>query len=219
MCCGLTGFVPARRLADSFGLSARSEGGTELENLMLSQHRSRHVSLLRVATLALMAVAAAGCATQSSKVRVNSVEGPLPNCQTFAWNTAPGDTASLTDQRVRNQVMQTLQAKGYTEAADKPDCRIAYHLATSEAPASKPRIGVGMGGGSGGIGGGIGVTLPIGKSKKQNGTFTLDVIDAAKNAQVWSGSVDASFSSAELSDEDAKVVVEKVLREYPDRGK
>jgi len=184
---------------------------------MSSQHHSRRVPLLRIAVLALMAGAAAGCATQSSKVRVNSVEGPLPNCQTFAWNVASGDTASLTDQRVRNQVMQTLQAKGYTESADKPDCRIAYHFATSEAPTSKPRVGVGMGGGSRGIGGGIGVSLPIGKSKRQNGTFSLDVIDAAKNAQVWSGSVDASFSSAELSDEDAKAVVEKVLKEYPDR--
>lgn len=186
---------------------------------MSSQYHSRHVSLLRIAALTLTTVVFAGCATQSSKVRVNSIEGPLPNCQSFTWNTTSGDTASLTDQRVRSQVMQTLRTKGYTESADKPDCRIAYHFATSEAPTSKPRVGVGMGGGSGGIGGGIGVTLPIGKSKKQNGTFTLDVIDAAKNAQVWSGSVDAGFSSAELSDEDAKAVVEKVLREYPDRGK
>lgn len=184
---------------------------------MSSQHHPRRASLLRIAALALTSVAAAGCATQSSKVRVNSVEGPLPNCQTFAWNTTPGDTASLTDQRVRNQVMQALQAKGYAESVDKPDCRIAYHFATSEVPTSKPRVGVGMGGGSRGIGGGIGVSLPIGKSKKQSGTFTLDVIDAAKNAQVWSGSIDASFSSAELSDDDAKAVVEKVLREYPDR--
>lgn len=185
---------------------------------MSSQYRSRPVSLLRIAALVLTAVAATGCATQSSKVRVNSVEGPLPNCQSFAWNTPSGGTASLTDQRVRNQVMQTLQTKGYTESADKADCRIAYHFATSEAPpTSKPRVGVGMGGGSRGIGGGIGVSLPIGKSKKQSGTFTLDVIDAAKNAQVWSGSIDASFSSAELSDDDAKAMVEKVLREYPDR--
>lgn len=174
---------------------------------------------LRIAALALSALAIAGCATQSSKVRVNSIEGPLPNCQTFAWNAVSGDTTSLTDQRVRNQVMLTLQAKGYSESTDKPDCRIAYHFSTSEAPASKPRVGVGMGGGSGGVGGGIGVSLPLGKWKKQNGTFTLDVIDAAKNAQVWSGSVDASFSSVELSDEDAKAVVEKVLKEYPDRGK
>ena len=171
----------------------------------------------RIISVAIVTLAA-GCAAQPAKVRVNSIDGALPNCQTFAWNPI-GDTASLTDQRVRNQVMQTLQAKGYTESADKPDCRIAYQFSTREVPTSKPRVGVGMGGGSGGVGGGIGVSLPIGKSKQHSGTFTLDVIDAAKNAQVWSGSIDAGFSSAELSDEDAKAVVEKVLAEYPDRAK
>lgn len=168
--------------------------------------------------VSVIAVIAAGCAAQTSKVRVDTAETGLPQCQTFAWNPISGDAASLTDQRVRNEVMQTLQAKGYTESADKPDCRIAYHLSTQEIPKSKPRVGVGMGGGSGGLGGGIGVSLPIGKNKGQTGTFTLDVIDAAKNAQVWSGSIDAAFDSAELSDAEAKAVVEKVLAEFPDRA-
>lgn len=159
----------------------------------------------------------AGCATQTSKVRVDAAEGGLPHCKSFAWNPISGDAASFTDQRVRAQVMQALQAKGYTESADKPDCRIAYHLSTSEIPKAKPGVGVGVGGGSRGVGGGIGITLPIGKRKGQNGTFTLDVIDAEKNAQVWSGSVDSTFDAAELSEEEAKAVVQKVLGEFPDR--
>ena len=170
--------------------------------------------------ICLMTVAAmSGCATSAPpQVRVDSIEGALPNCQTFAWNPAPGtDAASFTDQRVQGVVMQTLEAKGYTQSAEKPDCRIAYHLTTHENPQSKPRVGVGMGGGSGGVGGGVGISLPIGKKKNQSGTFTLDVIDATKNAQVWSGSVDAAFDSAELTDEDAKAVVEQVLAKYPDR--
>lgn len=172
----------------------------------------------KVASL-LIATFVAGCATQASNVRVDKIDGQLPQCQTFAWNPGPSaEATSLNDQRVRNAVMQTLQAKGYTESADKPDCRIAYHLSTHENPQSKPRVGVGMGGGSGGVGGGIGVSLPIGKKKGQAGTFTLDVIDANKNAQVWSGSLDAGFSSTELSDEDAKAAVEKVLAQYPDRA-
>lgn len=168
--------------------------------------------------LSMIAVAAAGCATQTSKVRVDAAEGGLPQCQTFAWNPVSGDAASLTDQRVRTQVMQTLQAKGYSESADKPDCRIAYNLSTSEIPKAKPGVGVGVGGGSRGVGGGIGISLPIGKSKGQTGTFTLDVIDAPKNAQVWSGSVDSAFDSAELSEAEAKAVVERVLAEFPDRA-
>ncbi|HMN45478.1 MAG TPA: DUF4136 domain-containing protein [Povalibacter sp.] len=170
-------------------------------------------------TALLTTMVLSGCATSSAPaVRVDSIEGTLPNCQSFAWNPSPGtDAASFTDQRVQGIVMQTLEAKGYTQSADKPDCRIAYHLSTHENPQSKPRVGVGMGGGSGGVGGGVGISLPIGKKKAQSGTFTLDVIDANKNAQVWSGSIDASFDSAELSDADARAVVEQVLAKYPDR--
>jgi len=169
--------------------------------------------LLGTLSLALLA----GCAAQTSNVRVDMAESGLPNCQSFAWNPLGSDAASLTDQRVRDQVMQTLRAKGYTESADKPDCRIAYHMTKRQVPPPKPKVGVGVGGGSRGVGGGLGISLPIGKSKAMSGTFTLDVIDAAKNAQVWSGSLDASFKAAELDEAEAKAVVEKVLARYPDR--
>ncbi|HKE92930.1 MAG TPA: DUF4136 domain-containing protein, partial [Povalibacter sp.] len=97
----------------------------------------------------LTAAALAACAAPSSQVRVDSIEGALPQCQNFAWNPAPsGEATSLTDQRVRSAVMQTLQTKGYSEATEKPDCRIAYHLNTQRTEAGKPRVGVGMGGGS-----------------------------------------------------------------------
>ena len=74
-----------------------------------------------------------------------------------------------------------------------------------------------MGGGSRGIGGGIGVSLPVGKRKGERVTFTLDVIDSAKNAQVWSGTIDAAFDSPELSESEAQEVVDAVLARYPDR--
>lgn len=166
------------------------------------------------------ALAAAGCAsTAPSPVRVDSIEGQLPACQTFAWNPAPGgDATSLVDQRVRAVVMQTLESKGYTQAAENADCRIAYNLSTHDVAQPKPRVGVGVGGGSGGVGGGVGIALPIGKKPKAvSGTFTLDVIDSTKNAQVWSGSLDAGFDSAELSEAEAKAVVEQILAKYPDR--
>ncbi|HEY4368142.1 MAG TPA: DUF4136 domain-containing protein [Steroidobacteraceae bacterium] len=157
------------------------------------------------------------CAAQTSAVRVDKAETGLPNCQSFAWNPSSGDAMSLGEQRVRGQVMQVLQSKGYTESADKPDCRISYRLASSTLQRSSgPSVGVGAVGGSGGVGGGIGISLPIGK-KGQPGTFTLDVIDAAKNQQVWSGSIDSSFQSGDADEAETQRVVEKVLKEYPDR--
>jgi hypothetical protein len=155
----------------------------------------------------------------ASKVRVDKAEGALPQCKTFAWLAAPADATSLTEQRVRTEVMQALQAKGYTETADKPDCRITYHFSVSDQQKkSGPSIGVGAGGGSGGIGGGIGISLPIGRKKTQSGTFTLDVVDAARSAQVWSGSIDTKSESQELTEKEAKDVVQKILANYPDRA-
>lgn len=157
----------------------------------------------------------AACATPTDRVRVDQAEGGLPHCRTFAWHAAPGDVTSLTDQRVKSAVMAKLKDKGYQEVADKPDCRIAYHLTTREIPKSKPGVGVGVGGGSGGIGGGIGVSLPIGRKSGFTGTFTLDVIDNAKNAQVWSGSLDAQLAAADISEGEAQDLAAEVLSAYP----
>lgn len=171
----------------------------------------------RKAASILVAVAIAGCASPPAQVRVDQAESGLPNCQTFAWHNVSGDATSLTDQRVRAAVMGQLNAKGYTENVDKPDCRIAYRLATREIPKAKPGVGVGVGGGSGGMRGGVGISLPIGHKSGHLGTFTLDVIDAAKNAQVWSGSIDADLAQAEISDEEAQSLVKDVLAQYPAR--
>lgn len=160
----------------------------------------------------------AGCtATAPSKVRVDMAESGLPRCQTFEWLPTAQQPASFTEQRVKTEVMSQLKEKGYSEATEKGDCRITYVLDVHEQPANKPRVGVGAGGGSGGVGGGIGISLPIGKRNEQAGTFTIDIVDAAKNAQVWSGSLDASFMKAELNEDEVREVVATVLEKYPNR--
>ena len=85
-------------------------------------------------------------------------------------------------------------------------------------PKPKPSVGVGVGGGSGGARGGIGVSLPIGRHKEQVGTFTLDVVDVAQNAQIWSGTVDVAYQAGEVSEEDAAEAVRVILQEFPDHA-
>lgn len=172
---------------------------------------------IAIPTLALGVLV--GCAAPSPRVRIDQTEGGLPACRTFAWHAISGDAASLSDQRVKAAVLAELEAKGYEQAADKPECRIAYHMTTREIPKAKPSVGVGVGGGSRGMGGGIGVSVPIGRRPAFTGTFTLDVIDAEKNAQVWSGSVDADLEQAELSDEEAQQLAKEVLSAFPDAGR
>jgi hypothetical protein len=170
------------------------------------------LSFAGIATLVL-----SGCATQSSAVRVDKAADTDPACHTFDWRPASADAASLTDQRIRAAALKKLEEKGYTLSTDKPDCQIAYVLSTQDLAKPKPRVGVGVGGGSGGARGGIGVSVPIGSHKQQTGTFTLDVVDVAKNAQVWSGSLDVDIEGQQISDEEADHAVSVILEKFPDR--
>ena len=163
-------------------------------------------------------LAASGCATPGPSVRVDKGDADLSKCRTFDWHAASADAASFTEQRVRTQALKQLESKGYTLSTDKPDCRITYVMASQDRPKPKPSVGVGVGGGSGGARGGIGVSLPIGGHKGQVGTFTLDVVDVAQNAQIWSGTVDATFQGGELSEEEAAEAVRVILAEFPDRA-
>lgn len=165
------------------------------------------------------AVALVGCASAPSNVRVDRSESvDVAKCNTVAWRPASQEAASFTEQRVRAAVMRELEAKGYKQATDRPDCRITYVLSVQERPPQKPRVGVGAGGGSGGVSGGIGVSIPIGRRATHGGTFTLDVIDVASNSQIWSGSLDAGFTAAEPSAEEIDALVAEVLAELPDRA-
>jgi hypothetical protein len=169
-----------------------------------------------IASIAL-GIVVGGCATSGSPVRVDKGETDLTKCRTFDWLSPSKEAASFTEQRVRAAALQQLQEKGYTVASEKPDCRITYVLTSYERTKPKPSIGVGGVGGSGGVRGGIGVSLPIGRRNERSGTFTIDVVDVAQNAQIWSGSVDAGFASEELNEDEAREAVRIVLAEFPDR--
>ena len=160
-----------------------------------------------------------GCATtQSSAVRVDKGDTDLAKCRTFDWHPVSADAASFSEQRVRAAALKQLEAKGYTLSTDKPDCRITYLLPTQEQQKRKPTVGVGVGGGSGGVRGGIGVGVPIGRHKEQIGTLTLDIVDVAQNAQIWSGSVDVGLHGLEISEEEANEAVGLILGKFPDRA-
>ena len=171
-----------------------------------------------ITSMAAALVALSGCATQSSAVRVDKGDADLTKCRTFDWHPASADAASFSEQRVRAAALKQLETKGYTLSTEKPDCRIAYLLPTQDTQKRKPTIGVGVGGGSGGVRGGIGVGVPIGSHKEQIGTLTLDIVDVARNAQIWSGSVDVGLHSQEIGEEEANEAVGLILAEFPDRA-
>jgi len=67
--------------------------------------------------------------------------------------------------------------------------------------------------------GGVGVSVPVGKSTNTMGTMTIDIIDATRNAQVWTGSYEQKIPKDALTDEDAKKIVSTILARFPTDSK
>jgi Domain of unknown function (DUF4136) len=192
--------------------------------------RSRTSVLVLVAAALLLA----SCASPP-KVRVDKdTSTNFASYKTFGWlgsqrapaaaEVVPGQAAapaapemnSLTTNRVRNAVTAVLQAKGYVFDEAHPDFKVGYALNVYEHQKdSGMRIGLGAGGGGGHAGGSVGVSIPVGATKNLMGTMTIDIIDGARNAQVWTGSYEQKVQGENISDEDANRIVSIILTYFP----
>ncbi|MBC7985015.1 MAG: DUF4136 domain-containing protein [Candidatus Obscuribacterales bacterium] len=171
---------------------------------------------LFVTLLALLAA----CASNAPKVRVDKdAKADFTRYTTFAWFQPEKEPAtSLAAQRIRIAVTTVMQRKGYVENETHPDIRVSYRVATYDRPKeSGLRVGLGAGGGSGNIGGGVGVSLPVGKKVQHMAALTLDIVDAARVAQVWTGAYESVIDAPELTEAMAYQLVTEVLAKYPDR--
>jgi len=138
-------------------------------------------------------------------------------CSTFAWHAPSNDPASLTAQRIQRIALSELQKKGYGTEQAAADCKVSYAFSSYELAKPKPSVGVGAVGGNGGMSGGVGISVPLGHHPSQRATLSLDVIDAASNSQVWSGTLEANLEKSEPSEEEVQTMVEKILARYPNR--
>ncbi len=169
-------------------------------------------------TCLLVAFASSVTACSTNKVRVDSARDTPIACKSFDWLRAGSGVESFTEQRVREAALRELTRKGYQQSSEQPDCKVSFDFAAHESSGGKPRVGVGVGGGSGGLGGGVGISLPIPGGKRRSGEFSLNVIDAKKNAEIWRGSTEAATRDAELTAGEAAELVEKVLAKFPSRA-
>jgi hypothetical protein len=76
-------------------------------------------------------------------------------------------------------------------------------------------IGIGAGGGSGNVGGGVGLSIPVGKRTENVALMTIDIVDAKRNAQVWTGSTEERIKGDNASDEAVNAMVGKILARFP----
>ena len=139
--------------------------------------------------------------------------------ESFGWLVPVNKPAgTLMEQRMHTAIAEVLRTKGYAEDSQHPQMEVTYTLRAYERPRSSGMsVGIGAGGGSGHVGGGVGISLPIGKRRETAATFTVDIFDAARKSQIWTGSLDAVVDAPDVSPEDAKRVVSEILKSFPNR--
>lgn len=165
-----------------------------------------------------------GCATTPPEPQ--SMRDPAANFatyRTFGWaqTAAPaGDDPplQLLDKNIRAAIASEMQRKGYAESQDSPDLRIAYETAKSDKIESNPvRIGIGVGGwGGGNVGGSVGVSSPSVRNFTE-GTLVIHAIDAAKNSEVWQGSIAGRVTQGSIEPAAIQHAVSTALRDFPTR--
>jgi hypothetical protein len=168
----------------------------------------------RSALAAGVTLALAACATAPT-VHVDTADDPM-TCSSFAW-LEPERPASIAEQRVRAEVMRTLQQKGYAQDEQSPDCYVSGVIFTGARPGSPVSVGVGAGRWGGSVGGSVGVSVPVGGRTRTHGNLAIDVIDIARNAEVWRGTLEAAFRTPEPTSEEVGGAVRQVLEAFPDR--
>jgi hypothetical protein len=130
--------------------------------------------------------------------------------------SAPPESNSIAENRMRVAVIAALQSKGYSLNEISPDFRVSYIFNMYESHKdSGMRIGLGAGGGGGHMAGGVGVSVPVGATKNTMGAMTIDIIDGTRNAQVWTGTYEQKVPQAGMSDDAAKKFVDTILARFP----
>lgn len=164
--------------------------------------------------LVSLALAAGGCAAPP-RLHVDTADEPLA-CTSFGW-LETGQRASIAEQRLLAEVMRALAGKGYALDEEAPDCRVSGVIYTGARPGSPVRVGIGAGSWGGGFGGSVGVSLPVGGGARTVGHLAIDVIDIARNAEVWRGTLENAFPTPEPTSEQISGAVDQVLAEFPRR--
>jgi hypothetical protein len=126
----------------------------------------------------------------------------------------------LIDKRIETAIEAQLAAKGLKASAEKPDVTVIYHVAFDK---QKDITAFSTGGGPYGYrwGGGWGTT-DVRVNEILIGTLVIDIADANKNEVVWRGmgvkEVDVQ-AKAERRDKNINAAVEKILKNFPPKGK
>jgi hypothetical protein len=167
----------------------------------------------RSALAAGAVLALAACAT-SPKLYVDAMDEPL-GCTSIAWLESSDRPASIPEQRIRAEVLTTLEAMGYVIDEEAPDCRVHALVFTGPRPGSPVSVGIGAGRWGGSFGGSVGVSMPMGGGSRTVSNLAIDVINVERNAEVWRGTLESAFSRSDPSPEEVAAAVRHLLASFP----
>ncbi|MDH5255555.1 MAG: DUF4136 domain-containing protein [Gammaproteobacteria bacterium] len=183
--------------------------------------------LNRTALLLALAlfVAVAGCATAPAP-RHESQAAPgvhLAGYGTFSLASPAGDAGGdpplrILDANIRDAIRAEMTRRGYREDDGNPDLRIDYETAAQDKVRSSPvRFGVGMGSWGGNVGGSVSMGTPSIESY-QEGQLVIHVADAAKNQEVWYGTVSGQVDRQKLDAVAVARAVALAMESFPARA-
>lgn len=183
--------------------------------------RDRLASLLAIPLL----VALAGCTTPAPP-RHESQAAPgvnLAGYRTFSLGVPPGESAGdaplrLLDVNIRDAIRAEMTRRGFEEEEGQPDLRIDYETAAEDRVRSSPvRFGIGMGSFGGNVGGSVSMGTPSVESY-QEGRLVIHVADAARNQEVWYGTVTGKVDRQTLDAAAVARVVALAMEDFPARA-
>lgn len=182
----------------------------------MAAHASRLLAALALALLA-------ACATPPRHESQVAPGADLAAYRSFALGVPGDDVAGdeplrILDANIRAALRAEFTRRGYTEAASDPDLLVDYETALDERVRSKPvRVGIGMGGFSGNMGGSVNVGSAS-VERYQEGRLVVHVIDAAKRAEVWYGTIAGKVDRSKLDAAGVASVVGLAMEGFPARA-
>jgi len=110
---------------------------------------------------------------------------------------------TITTRNIEDAVDREMRQRGYVRSSSNPDLKINFHIANRDKVQSRPGAAVGVGYGWGGWGwrSYYGYDFLYGARDVETvteGMLTIDVVDRARNAMVWTGSASRTLDSKVL---------------------
>ena len=186
----------------------------------MTKRKFRRVGLWTTAVLAL----AVGACQTLPKIRTEMApDADLGRYRTYDYFEKPSTDRrgymTITTRNIEDAIDREMTQRGLVRSSSNPDLKINFHIARHDRVESRPGPSVGVGYGWGWRSRfGYDFAYGVGDIETvTEGMLTIDLVDRAKNALVWSGSASRTLDSKVL-DQPRRAIdqaVKLIFDKYP----